>query len=83
MPDDFIVFTGDWGDHLPEMEKAAEDNEFFFVILKRKEYKQLYEGGLDTLKTRCSTLLADKLYLAKNHMGQGDVLIVLMYGNCP
>ena len=81
MTDDVVVFTGKWGDHLPEMEEAAEDNEYFHVSLKRKEYKRLYEGGLVHLKTRCSELLASKLFLDENHMGQGEFLIVLRYGD--
>lgn len=83
MPSNVIKFTGDWGDHLPVMEEAAEDNELTHVVLKRKEYKRLDKGGLNHLKTRCSKLLADKLYLAKDYMGQGDVLIVLRFGECP
>jgi hypothetical protein len=83
MPSDVIDFTGDWGDHLPVMEEAAEDNELYHVVLTRKEYERLDEGGLVTLKTRCSALLANKLYLAEDYLGQGDILIVLRYGSCP
>lgn len=76
MPSDVIDFTGDWGDHLPVMEEAAEDNELYHVVLTRKEYERLDEGGLVDLKTFCSELLFSKLFLSEDHNGQGPVLIV-------
>lgn len=84
MSDDTIKFSGDWNVHLPEMEKAAKQNELYHVVLTTHEqFEQLNDGGLDELKQQCSELLADKLYLAEDYMGQGDVLIVLRYGRCP
>lgn len=83
MPNDVVDFTGDWGDHLPEMEEAAESNELYHVELTPEEYERLDEGGLDQLKTRCSALLADKLHLEEDYLGIGDMLIVLRYGRCP
>ena len=80
MPSDVIKFTGDWGEYLPVMEEAAEDNEFLHVDLTREEYEQLEEQGLGHLKTRCSEVLASKLFLDENYMGQGEFLIVLRFG---
>jgi len=80
MSSDVIKFTGDWGDHLPVMEEAAKNNEFYHVELIRVEYEQLEAEGLEYLKTRCSETLSTKLYLAENHMGQEEFLIVLPFG---
>ena len=84
----FVDFCGDWQIHLPEMEKAAEANELYHVVLTKEECERLKEPkNFEELKSQTSKLLADKMMFSEddaNEEGEkAPVVIVKRNALCP
>lgn len=82
-----VKFAGDWGELLPFIEVAAENNYTFQVDLTPDEFARLKQSDMVALKERLTKNAAGRLALLQSYFqeggGEGPVLLVGRYGRCP